>query len=363
MPHSLGYFLKLNYLFHDSPRRMHQLLEKLPRESDFDHHFETVLAEVSPANAAYYRKRYGHWNLDAYMNSLQKKGIDAIGLEDLTYPEALRQIFDPPLVLFAKGQISLLQSTQPYTAIVGTRHPSSYGEKACNWIAGTLSPTHLIVSGFASGIDTCAHQTALQKGGPTLAVFSTGLDELYPPQNNRLLSEICDKGLIISEQPPGTPVQRYRFVQRNRLISGLSQNVVICEAKEKSGALITAQFAADQGRDVWVVPGPITTPHFVGSHQLIGDGARVLVHPAELLGSQVTQPLLALMNTAQAGAVDLSPCEQVLFEVLEGGPLDFDEVVAKSHRSFAEVMVGLTQLESRELVIQHPGNRYARVGH
>ncbi len=194
-------------------------------------------------------------------------------MDDAAYPARLRNIFDPPPVLYGKGSLPLFDEEMA-VAVVGTRDATPYGLHAAEDLSYQLADAGaLVVSGLARGIDGAAHRGALRAGGFTAAVLGCGVDVVYPPENRRLYEDIAAAGVIISEYPPGTPAERWHFPQRNRIISGLSLATLVVEAPRHSGALITASTALEQGRDVFAVPGPIHAPNSVGCHELIRGGA------------------------------------------------------------------------------------------
>lgn len=199
--------------------------------------------------------------------------MQIINIQDGNYPRMLREIYDPPKSLYIAGNINILN--KPSIAIVGCRKPSEYGKKAAKYFAYNLAKQGInIISGLAIGIDSCAHLGALEAKGKTIAVVGNGLDTVYPKQNENLAKQIIKQGgAIISEYPLGTKPEKNHFPARNRIISGLSNGVIVVEAKEESGSLITADFAIEQGREVFAVPGNINSINSVGTNQLIQDGA------------------------------------------------------------------------------------------
>lgn len=207
----------------------------------------------------------------------QKLHIHIVTMADSAYPDILRRIPDPPLVLYVKGTLPDLESA-PGVGVVGTRKASPYGLRTANEFGkGLARAGFTVVSGMALGADAAAARGVLEAGGKTIAVLAGGLNICYPPQNNFLMADILTSGAVISENPPGTPHDGYRFPIRNRIISGLSRGVLIVEAPRRSGALITARLALDQGREVFAIPGPIHAAQSVGCNQLIRDGEAALV--------------------------------------------------------------------------------------
>jgi len=195
-----------------------------------------------------------------------------IALDSVYYPSLLREIPDPPLVLFAIGDIGLLN--EPQVAVVGSRRPTPVGDRVTRDISNGLASLGIVVtSGMALGIDAAAHQAALSDQGSSVAVLGNGLDTVYPSRNRELFSQLASNGLIVSEYPLGVKPSRYTFPQRNRIISGLSHGVVIVEAAERSGTLVTARLALEQNKEVMVVPGSALSSQYRGSHDLIKQGA------------------------------------------------------------------------------------------
>ena len=215
------------------------------------------------------------------LRRLDQAGVQAVTIDDPTYPRRLREIYAAPPVLFVRGQLQ--PEDDLAVAVVGTRRATAYGKIVTEQLAGELASGGVtIVSGFARGIDTHAHRAALDAGGRTIAVFACGLDVIYPPENRDLAGRVARQGALVSEHALGTRPEATNFPARNRIVSGISRATLVVEAGERSGALITAQFALDQGRDVLAVPGPITAPSSAGANRLIQDGARLVASAADV---------------------------------------------------------------------------------
>jgi DNA processing protein len=280
-----------------------------------------------------------------------------ITLADSNYPQALLRIADPPTLLYAKGNVALLN--KPAIAIVGSRNASAQGMLNADRFAQNLSDAGLtVVSGLALGIDTGAHTGALQSAkaankatdtGSSIAVVGTGLDIVYPAANRALAHQLADVGCIISEYPLGTPAIAHNFPRRNRIISGLSLGVLVVEAAAQSGSLITARSALEQGREVFAIPGSIHSPLAKGCHQLIRQGAKLVESAQDILEElRWDHPLLqtSLGNTTSIAVSNLSdPKLQSLLENMGHDALNVDQLVARSGLPVASVQAALLHLE------------------
>lgn len=279
-----------------------------------------------------------------------------ITIADDDYPPLLREIADPPLVLHVRGDRSLLATLS--VAIVGSRRATPYGINAAQHLArGLASAGVTIVSGLAAGVDTAAHEAALDAGCPTIGVLGTGIDVVYPRGHARLFRRMIENGAIVTELPPGTPPRRENFPVRNRIISGLAKGTVIVEATSRSGSLITARLAAEQDREVFAVPGSIFSEKSEGTHRLIQYGAK-LVHDAD-------DVLEELDGSLRAAAVPHAPPDGPLAEVLavltREESAHVDAVAARLKRTSAQVAESLLQLELDGWIRAMPGGRYVRV--
>jgi DNA processing protein len=266
------------------------------------------------------------------------------------YPALLEAIPDPPQRLYVRGKIP----EQPMLAIVGSRRATPYGERVARRLAAGLAETGIaIVSGLARGIDSAAHRGALEAGGTTVAVLATGLDRIYPPENRPLAEEIVDQGALVTEMPEQTVPLPRRFPVRNRLISGLSHGVIVVEAAERSGALITARMALEQGREVLAVPGSVDNPLTVGTHRLLKDGA-TLVHTVEDVLEEFPGLVRAPARTRACARTreDPGPQEPELFAVWEL----LDWVVPRHHDALATQLKLDVQEVSRRLTLLEMGN-------
>lgn len=282
-----------------------------------------------------------------------------VWLTDPDYPALLREIHDPPARLYVSGQLP----SEPMIAIVGSRHATPYGRRAAHRLARDISDAGVVVvSGLARGIDAAAHRGALEGRSPTVAVMATGLDRIYPPEHAELAREIAASGAVVTEAENGTLPLPGRFPVRNRIISGLSLGVVVVEAAQRSGALITARMAAEQGREVFCVPGSIENPLALGGHQLIKDGAKlvqtvedVLDEFADLSRARARAHARVRAHTRARTRADSGPQEPELFAVWElldwVEPRHHDDLAAAMNLDVKEVSRRLTLLEMSGYII------------
>lgn len=279
---------------------------------------------------------------------------------DAAYPSLLFEICDPPPVLYYRGCTELIQriGVDFSVGIVGTRHPTDYGRRWTRQIVRQLAQQgSLIISGLAKGIDQSAHEAALYHAGPTIAVLGTGVDVVYPASNQQLYNRMVESGLIISEYPNGTAPDRTHFPQRNRIIAGLSRAVVVTEAPERSGALITAHLANDYGREVYALPGSLDNPQIRGCLNLINQGAQMILSPATLVGEVNSLPP-SLPKTLPTPELDSSL--QPIYQAVPFEGISLDKLVTELALETGLVLSALVQLELMGLVVQLPGMRYQR---
>ena len=296
-------------------------------------------------------------DVEAELDRVHKAGVQVLTLLDDDYPQNLLQIDAPPPVLYVLGALQPNDSWA--VAIVGTRRASVYGREVAHSISRDLAANGItIVSGLALGVDTVAHKSALASEGRTLAVLGSSVDQIYPPENRGLAQSITENGAIVSEYPLGTRPDANNFPPRNRIISGLSRGVVIVEAGERSGALITAKFAAEQGRDVFAVPGSILHPGSIGCNTLIQQGAIPLLNVNDIL----TQLNLEQIHSQQAAraAIPADPQESSLLRHLHQEPLHLDDLVRESAMPAPQVAGLLTVMELKGLVRQVGTLSYVR---
>jgi DNA processing protein len=297
-------------------------------------------------------------------------GIAVLPFNEPRYPPLLREIFDPPLVLYARGDFALLQ--HPAVAIVGSRRPTAYGKAVAQRLAVDLAARGLgIISGLARGIDSAAHQGALDAGGKTIAVLGAGMDVVYPAENKKLFAAIAERGLLLSEFPLGAFPAPQNFPIRNRIISGLSAGVVVVEAAQYSGSLITARLAMEQNREVFGVPGSLMNKNSWGPHVLIKQGAKLLQDwqdVVEELPPEVRRRLIPLADATREGqgaslfSESLSETERAIYGLLKADePFHIDGILEALPRcSSSEVLATLLELEFKNLVRQLPGKNFVR---
>ena len=281
-----------------------------------------------------------------------------VPFSDTRFPSLLREIDDPPAALFVLGEVDVL--AEPQIAIVGSRAATPLGRSTAADFSRALCRRGLsIASGLAEGIDTAAHEAAVDCGGATVGVSATGLDRVYPRRNSELARRIADVGALVSENPPGIELQQWMFPRRNRIISGMSAGVLVVEAAARSGARITARTAAEQGREVFAVPGSIYSPQSRGCHALIRNGAKLVERPGDVL-----EELPALLQACSAEPAAPDALEHVpgelplLDELMRHGPVGMDELVSQTGRDAAELSAELARLELDGRVHSLPGGRF-----
>jgi DNA processing protein len=302
-------------------------------------------------------------DVSRHIENINKYGIKVINIQEEIYPECLKNIYDPPVALYVRG--SLLKDEKA-VAVVGSRNASLYGLTMAERLSYDLAGYGItIVSGMARGIDASAQKGALKAGGRTIAVLGCGLDKAYPAENKELMERIAQTGAVISEYLPGVPPLPQNFPARNRIISGLSMGTVIIEANEKSGSLITANFALEQGREVFAVPGNITSPVSRGTNKLIKDGAKIVTCAEDILEEFIFYQ--RTYNTNCQGIKEkkeenifkgLDENERRLVEHLRNEPLHIDVLSKQSGLGIQLVNSALVMLELKGVVEQMPGKVY-----
>ncbi len=364
---NLDYLIALNAVFGLGPTRIKKLLahfgspEKIfqAQEKDFSS------CRFLPPSAVNALTRFP---CDDFLKNeyalLKKHKAFVVSIFDSAYPKQLKEICDPPVVLYGRGDVALMQTLA--IAIVGCRRASVYGMTTAEKLAQQLCDYRLtVVSGLARGIDTAAHRGVLKVRGKTVAVLGTGLAQIYPPENKRLFEAIAEQGLVLSEFPLDTPPRPYHFPHRNRIISGLSLGVVVVEAAKTSGALITADLALEQGRDVFAIPGKVDSPSSHGVNELIKQGAKLVTCVQDIVDelSLDVKPCLLTEEKPQEGEhvqtdKNLSPEEASVLKLLSRCPRDLDSLCYESKLSLPCVFSALLKLELSGLVKQLPGKLF-----
>lgn len=292
---------------------------------------------------------------EAMLPALAKKSIEVLTWEDEAYPPYLKEIDQPPPVLYYRGTV--LPEDDLAVAIVGTRNVTAYGKQLTKDTATYLTANGItVVSGLARGVDAIAHQTALEQGGRTFAVLGSGVDVIYPPEHRTLAESIVAHGALISDYPPGTQPDGVNFPPRNRIISGLSRGTVVIEAGEKSGALITAKFSIDQGREVFAAPGSVLSPMSRGTNNLLAAGAVPLTSPTVILKNlNITQT----RPSAERVKPTLDADEARILRALGQDTLHIDDLCGKLGTSVEKLTAQLTMMELKGLVVRAKGMEYA----
>ena len=296
-------------------------------------------------------------NVDDELALAEKTGVQIVTIEDGGYPESLKKIYDPPLVLYVRG---FLRGDEPALAVVGTRRPTYYGKQQAEKLAGALAMRGwTIVAGLAVGIDSQAHEGALSAGGKTIAVLGSGLLRMYPHENTKLAERIAESGAVISEFPLTSAPDPWNFPRRNRIISGISRGVIVVEAAAESGSLITAKWAEEQNRLVFAVPGRVDSPTSAGCHALIRDGA-TLIEGADDVLRELGSPLAHEPDTELVPVLppDLSDAEKKVIGILDREPKHIDEVITTTGLTAAQVASCLVMLEIKKVVVQLPGQNF-----
>ncbi len=360
------------------PRVTSRLLEHFgSAEAVFDApRRELALLRLTPEAIESIANRDLHARADAEIEKIRKLNGDILVLDDGVYPTLLRETYDPPVVLYVKGAWSECLEG-PCVGIVGSRRCSTYGQNAALMLSRELAQRGVtIISGLARGIDAAAHRGALEAGGRTVAVMGTGLDQIYPRDHKKLVDEILGhRGALVTQFPLGTPPVSENFPYRNRVISGLSLGVVVVEAAENSGSLITARLAMEQNREVFAVPGNITSRNSFGTNYLIkGAGAKLVQQwqdvaselPAEIAAQLLPPPSKKkkrgeLVDQLQLTPSDLSEHERTIFKLLTTDtPQQIDELAERTRLSITQLTSALLTLEMRELIRALPGKCFVR---
>ena len=369
--HALDAWLLLVKTPQLGPVGLRHLLDQLGGPEQIIAASTNTLRELKTPNSAIrWLKKSSSTEIEYELNWCHKKDHHVLNILDDAYPQLLKEIHAAPTLLFVKGDIDTLSI--PQLAIVGSRNPSRDGKEVAFQFAQYLSQCGLVInSGLAQGIDAESHKGALSNG-KTIAVCATGLDRVYPAKHHQLAQQIANQGALVSEFLPGTELHKSFFPRRNRLISGLSLGTLVVEASVRSGSLITAQFALEQGREVFAIPGSIHNPMAKGCHKLIKQGAK-LVEVAEDILEELQSHLQDLHQglrsslssktsmAQKAEKANLDPDCQQLLEAINYSPISIDELIEKSNFSASQISAMLLSLELEGLVSNIDSGRYTRL--
>jgi DNA processing protein len=297
---------------------------------------------------------------DEQLRLCQKSGVHIVHYWDASYPELLKKIYDPPILLYVKGALPV--KNEKTLAVVGMRKASHYGNSVAEKLSKEMAEHGItVVSGLARGIDSWAHRGALKGGGRTVAVFGCGLDTVYPPENGVLAGDIAQCGALISEFPMNTEPLAGHFPRRNRIISGLSSGTVVVEAGERSGALITAFMALDQGREVFAVPGSVQSYRSKGTHRLIREGAKLVENLDDVLAEFPLWINREAKEKKQENILQrLSAKEKILWETLSEDPIHIDQLAQNANLNTSEALAQLLSMELKDCVKQLSGMMFVR---
>jgi DNA processing protein len=350
----LPYTLAFSHCLGIGPIRYKKLVENFgDPQTAFkasDKNIEHLLGNLVGKTFVSFRKIF---NAEKVVQEYIKKKITIIDQYSNYYPSQLKEISDPPICLYVKGDIEVLKEPlEDLFAIVGSRKTTPYGERITYQLSSELSISgKIIVSGMALGIDTYAHQAAI-KNGRTIAVLGCGVNIIYPPDNTSLYQSIQEKGVVLSEFPPNQTVLKGLFVARNRIISGLSFGTLVVEGTDKSGALLTAKYALDQGRDVYAIPGLITSPLSQAPNILIKNGAKLVTSISDII--ETPSPNLTISIRS-----NLTTDQQNIFTILKENTFTADEVSISIGKSITETLSILTTLEIASIIIKKSDGKYS----
>jgi len=296
-------------------------------------------------------------HINSIFKNLDDNNIIPLTIFDTDYPAKLKDIYDPPYAIYIKG--NKIKLNNPLIAVVGSRKSTPYGRWAAYEFAKELTKWDVgIISGLALGIDTCGHRGALEENGYTIGVLGCGLDQCYPAANRSLMDKMIIDGCMISEYPIGMPPLKHNFPARNRIVSGLSDGVIVIEAAEKSGALITVEYALDQGKDIYALPGNINSTQSKGTNKLIRDGARILLEVEDIIENLKHKYPIGKKSLDQSAKEDLSKMESIIYEIIKRNPVNIDLIINETRMKASELNSILTILEIKGYVSQMPGKTF-----
>ncbi len=357
----LKYWLGFNYVSGIGPAKVQALLgafgslESAWKASDY----ELSRLGIDSRTLQSFNETRNNFDLDGYTQRVEEGGVSVLTWEDEAYPELLREIPAAPPLIFVRGGFEPVDRWS--VAVVGTRRLTAYGRQVTrDLVAGLVRNGVTVISGLARGIDAVAHRTALEEGGRTIAVMACGIDKIYPPEHRDLAREIIDgHGAIISDYPFGSEPESAHFPARNRLISGLSLGVLVIEAGEKSGALITSRFALEQNREVFAVPGNINSPASIGTNRLIQQGGKLVTRVEDIL-EELNLKMVAEQAVANVVLPETAE-EAALISQLSSQPVHIDELARLTGLPSSLVSGTLTIMELKGMVQQVGGMNYVRL--
>ncbi|MEK9658006.1 MAG: DNA-processing protein DprA [bacterium] len=354
------YLLFLNQFLFDNPALLQKIAKRYPSLESFQRNETSIIPHLSPSKQTHYMYTKKTFNAEKYLEKLHALGITCLDIQNPLYPQQLKEIHTPPLLLYCKGNLEQLQ--QDLIAIVGTRNPSHYGTDCCTHFTKTLCHYFGIISGLAAGIDSHALRTCLSEKKGCIAVIGTGLDIIYPKINVSLSKEISEKGLILSEFPLGTKGLAHHFPQRNRIISGLCKGILVCEGKQKSGSLITANYAIEQNKDVFTIPGNIFSDLSEGPNGLIKEGAKLCQSPQDILDEYnillKEQPNIISKNKRTS---NLNEKEIQLLTLLDEPENSIDSLLEKTGYPLTTLLQTLSFLEIQGFIKTTNNQHYKRI--
>jgi len=359
-------WITLNLIPQVGPVRVRRLLERFGSPESILLAKPSEIMEVQGFGRAQAEALSG-WeaqvDLEAELRKIRERDLTVLTQDDELYPPLLKAIYDPPLVLLVWGVLT--KRDHNAVGVVGRRHATMYGLNATKKMSFQIAYAGFtVISGLARGIDTAAHEAALAAKGRTIAVIGSGIGKLYPPENMALAERISQNGAVISEYPVDRVADKQTFPYRNRIVAGWSSGLLVVEAPLRSGSLITAQQATEQGRTVYAVPGPIDKPTSAGCNRLIQQGAKLVMDGNDVLDDLMTlfptAPKAPLLETPKL-AVTLTLEEEILFKAIDGEERHIDDLAVRSGLTAATMNVTLMRLEMKRLVRALPGRRYVRL--
>lgn len=357
------YILWINLLKFVSVKKFYDLYEYFGSMTSLYHCSQEELSRCNLLNSEQIQNiisSKSDGSLEKHLELLRQKKIKYLTVKDDSYPFILKNIYLPPPVLYYYGKIEEVPF-ESSVAIVGSRSASYYGLKTSEQIAFELASLGItVVSGMARGVDSMAHVGALKGGGKTVAVLGNGVDIIYPKENGKLYKEIIENGLVLSEYPPGVQPISYNFPRRNRIISGLSMGIVVVEAATKSGSLITAKYALEQGREVYAVPGNVNNRNSTGTNLLIKDGAKLITSCKDILDDVFPMFSPRKEESDPLDEINLSKEEKEIIKHIKMGYWDADKLCQKLDLSINQIQATLTTLEIKGKIVTYKGNYFIK---